>query len=102
MVVRLLDGSCGRDLNAAVIAAAFRNGCLPHESNPWVYFYIFEWSKFLHIVWMAFSEYSRTNTLSSKNSKIPVKVMTDDGREFHTEVWFDDEYKGLRYVSLYR
>lgn len=102
MKIRILNGARGRDLNAAVIIRAAEMGIDLTWKYPFCWFNVEEWDQFLNIVWLALSEYSRHHTISSDNTKLPVLVEIGDGREYNTCVWFDTEYKGLRYVSLYK
>lgn len=102
MKIRILNGTSGRKVNAAVMAAALNSGITLTTQHPFCWFEVDDWSQFLHIVWDALAELSRFNALSADNSKLPVLVEMSDERQYHTNVWFDTEYKGLRYVSLYR
>lgn len=102
MKIRILDGTCGRKVNAAVMAAALNSGRTLTTQHPFCWFEVDEWNQFLHIVWNALSELSRFNALNADNTRLPVLVEMSDARQYNTNVWFDKEYKGLRYVSLYK
>lgn len=102
MKIRILNGSCGRKLNAAVMATALTSGRTLTTQSPFCWFDVDDWDQFLHIVWNAYSEFSRFNAISAENTKLPVLVEVGESRMYNTTLWFDTEYKGLRYVSLYR
>lgn len=102
MNVRVLNGANGRELNASVLTAVALSGIDITRKDCFCWFEVDDWLSFLQIVWRAFAWYSRNHTLTARNSKISVEVVMDDSREYNTYVWFDDVYKGLRYVSLYR
>lgn len=100
MVIRILNGTCGRPINAAVMAEALLShhplGC----NHPFVSFHVDDWSEFLRIVWRAYADCSRGERGAFLGERMGVKVTMPDGREFHTAVWYDYESEGLRYVSL--
>ncbi len=102
MKIRILDGTCGRKVNEAVMAAALNSGKTLTTYHPFCWFDVDDWNQFLLIVWRALAELSRFYSLSADNTKLPVLVEMSDNRQFKANVWFDTEYKGLRYVSLYR
>lgn len=102
MKIRILDGTRGRKVNAAVMAAALNSGKSLTTQHPFCWFEVEDWNQFLHIVWDALAELSRFNELNADNTRLPVLVEMSDNRQYNTNVWFDTEYKGLRYVSLYR
>lgn len=101
MKIRILDGSRGRKVNAAVMAAALNSGKSLTTQHPFCWFEVDDWYQFLHIVWDALAELSRFNALSADNTYLPVLVEIGDDRHYATKVWFDTKYKGLRYVSLH-
>ena len=100
MDIRIMNGGRGREINAAIMAQALISGCKLYASNPFVRFRVSEWSEFLHIVWRAYCECSRDGRGSLMSQRMPVHVILDDGREFDTQVWYDEDERCLKYVSL--
>lgn len=60
-----------------------------------------EWHTFLSLLWLAYAAASRQSDGDSVRSRYRVSVAMADGREYHTDVWFDEEERCLRYASLY-
>ncbi|MBQ2189728.1 MAG: hypothetical protein II452_02540 [Paludibacteraceae bacterium] len=100
MVIQILNGGRGREINAAIMAQALLAGCKLYASNPFVSFRVAEWSEFLHIVWKAYCECSRDGRGSLMYQRMPVHVTLDDAREYDTLVWYDEVDRSLKYVSL--
>lgn len=101
MEIRILNGGRGRELNSAVMTQALLSGHKLTTSNPFVRFEVIDWTEFLHIVWAGYAEYSKTFSANSCTTRFHVVVVDDLGRSFETDVWYDEIYRGLRYVSLY-
>lgn len=101
MEIRILNGGRGREINAAVLAAALNSGCKLTSSNPFVRFTVPDWSAFLHICWQGFADFSREIAINEKSSRIHTVLLDDMGRTFETDVWYSLEHKGIHYVSLY-
>lgn len=95
-----MNGGRGREINAAIMAQALLAGCKLYASNPFVRFRVAEWSDFLHIVWQAYCACSRDGRGSLMTQRMPVYVILDDAREFYTQVWYDEDDRCLKYVSL--
>ncbi len=60
-----------------------------------------EWHTFLSLLWLAYAAASRQSDGDSMSSRYRVSVTMANGREYHTDVWFDGEEKCIRYVCLY-
>lgn len=101
MEIRILNGGCGRKINAAVMASALLSGCKITSLNPFVRFEVSDWNAFLHIYWISTAEFSKAFAVNSSNTKIHVMIIDDIGRQFQTDVWYSVEHKGVHYVSLY-
>lgn len=101
MEIRILNGGRGREINAAVLAAALNLGCKLTSANPFVRFEVLDWSDFLYICWQGFVDFSRTFTINETTSRMHVQLLDDVGRTFETDVWYSLEHKGIHYVSLY-
>lgn len=100
MTIRILNGTCGRPINAAIMSEALLSHHTLSCSSPFVSFSVSDWTEFLNIVWRAYALCSRDSRGAFFGERMPVKITMPDGREFHTDVWYDKEAKGLRYVSL--
>lgn len=66
-----------------------------------VVFEVEVWNTFLKAMWHGLAEASKTDSGFAVKRRYPVRVITDSGSRYSTEVWFDEECRGLRYVSLY-
>lgn len=100
MDIRILNGGRGREINAAIMAQALLSGYKLFASNPFVRFRVSEWVEFIHIVWLAYFACSHDGRGTIMSQRVPVHVILEDGREFDTQVWYDDDDRCLRYVSL--
>lgn len=74
-----------------------------HTTLLWgnVVFEVEVWDTFLRALWHGYAKASKGNSGFSMRKKYPVRIQTDTGSRYSTEVWFDEQYRGLRYVSLY-
>lgn len=101
MEIRILNGGRGREINAAVLAAALNLGYKLTSANPFVRFEVLDWSEFLHICWQGFADFSRTLTITETTSRMHVQLLDDTGRSFEIDVWYSPVHGGIHYVSLY-
>lgn len=65
-----------------------------------VVFEVEVWNTFLKAMWHGFAEASKTASGFALRKKYPVQIVTDRGSRYSTDVWFDEQCRGLRYVSL--
>lgn len=86
---------------SAIVAAAIDVHVLVRMNECFVSFEVSDWSEFLHLVWLAAAECSRDHRGQWMVERTPLSVLLEDGRKFSTFIWYDEETKGLRYVSLY-
>lgn len=100
MVIQFLNGGRGREINAAIMAQALISGYKLYSNNPFVRFRVEEWDEFIHIVWLAYFACSHDGRGSLMSEKLSVGITMEDGRNFHTQVWYDEDDRCLRYVSL--
>lgn len=100
MKVQIMNGGHGREVNACIMAKALLAGKTLHVLQPLVDFDVDDWHEFLSIVWRAYADCSRDSRGCGIKMRIPVAVRLEDGRMYHTEVWYDEYSKSLRYVSL--
>lgn len=100
MIIRILNGCCGRKLQSAILAEALSKGKKLTFSHPFVSFEVDDWMEFVRMYWHICAEFSRDSRGCLLLERIPVKIIMADGRSFETEVWFDSIAGGLRYVSL--
>lgn len=101
MEIRILNGGCSREINAAVMASALIAGYKLTFSNPFVRFEVPDWLDFLRIYWNGAADFSRRFAINSKSTRMHVLVVVDDGRTFQTDVWYSVDHKGVHYVSLH-
>ena len=59
------------------------------------------WNTFLRALWHGYAEASKTDSGFAMRKRYPVQIVTDTGCQYTTDVWFDEQCRGLRYVSLY-
>lgn len=59
------------------------------------------WNTFLKAMWHGYCEASKTNSGFAIRKRYPVRIVTVDGTQYSTDVWLDEQCRGLRYVSLY-
>lgn len=101
MTIEILNGGCGREINAGIMASALLQGCTLHENHPFVRFDVVDWHFFCSLVYHVYCEFSRDWRGKYISERVAVTVILGDGRSFLTHVWCDVESKCLRYVSLY-
>lgn len=101
MTIEILNGGCGREINAGIMASALLQGCTLHVNSPFVRFNVPDWHFFCSLVYHVYCEFSRDWRGCFISKRLWVEVILEDGRIFHTEVWCDVENRSLRYVSLY-
>lgn len=101
MTIKILNGGCGREMNAGIMASALLQGCTLLGNHPFVCFDVPDWEWFLKVVYHTYCEFSKDWRGKYISERIDVTVEMMDGRIFHTQVWCDVESKCLRYVSLY-
>ena len=99
MVIQFVYGAKKGAFASAIMTAALNSGRVLRISAPSVYFEVDEWSDFLNIVWSACAECSRDSRGQEIVKRLPVYVHYHL-KWYYTQVWFDPETKGLRYVSL--
>ena len=99
MEILFIYGAKKSAFKQAILATVLNSGRVLRMSHPFVYFEVDEWSDFLRIVWSAVAECTRDSRGSETLERIPVTI-NFHGKAFYTQVWFDPEVKGLRYVSL--
>lgn len=101
MIIQILNGGSGREMNAGIMASALLRGCTLHGNHPFVQFDVPDWHFFCSLVYHTYCEFSKDWRGKYIAGRMPVTVMLADGRTFRTQVWCDVENKCLRYVSLY-
>ena len=101
MTIEILNGGYGREINAGIMARALLQGCTLNGNDPFVRFDVPDWQFFCSLVYHTYCEFSKDYRGHCISERMPVTVIMEDGRSFHTLVWCDVENKCLRYVSLY-
>ena len=101
MTIEILNGGCGREINAGIMASALLQGCTLHGNHPFVRFDVPDWHFFCSLMYHVYCEFSRDGRGRFISERVQVSVFMGDGRSFLTHVWCDVENKCLRYVSLY-
>lgn len=66
-----------------------------------VVFNVEVWNTFLKAMWHGFAEASKTSQGWALKKRYHVMVETDGGSLYQTEVWLDEECRGMKYVSLH-
>lgn len=64
-------------------------------------FEVEDWTMFLSMLWLAYAAASCKSDGEAMRSKYRVSVTMGNGKEYHTDVWYDEEERCIRYVSLY-
>lgn len=59
-----------------------------------------EWRTFLSLLWLAYAAASRQSDGESMRSRYRVSLTMENGKEYHTDVWFDEEENCIRYLSI--
>ena len=101
MMIRILNGCCGRKMQAAILAEALNRGKKLMMSHPFAVFEVDDWMEFMKLYWHICAEFSRDSRGSLLHERIPITIIMPSGNRYETMVWYDDKVKGLRYVSLY-
>lgn len=101
MTIEILNGGCGREINAGIMASACLQGYVLHSNHPFVRFNVPSWAVFCGIVYHTYCEFSKDWRGRFIDERVKVKVIMANDRVYYTEVWCDVESKCLRYVSLY-
>lgn len=58
------------------------------------------WNEFLKAMWHGFSEASKASHGWAMRRKYEVVIVTDKGRRYVTQLWLDENCRGLRYACL--
>ena len=99
MEIQFIYGAKSGAFASAIMAATLNSGRVLRIKHPFVSFEVETWSDFLRLVWTACAECSRDSRGREIEKRLPVSI-NFHGKAFYTQVWFDPETKGLRYVSL--
>lgn len=99
MDIQFIYGAKKGAFASAIMAEALNSGRVLRISHPFVSFEVDEWIDFLRIVWSACADCSRDSRGQEIVKRLPVSI-NFNGKAFYTQIWFDSETKGLRYVSL--
>lgn len=99
MEIKFIYGAKAGAFSSAVMAAALNAGFVLHVKNPFVSFNVVHWVDFLRVVWHACADCSRADRGQEIVKRLPVSIHYN-GKVYGTQVWYDVESKGLRYVSL--
>lgn len=60
-----------------------------------------EWRTFLSMLWLAYAAASKQSDGESMRQRYRVTMTDDKGREWHTDVWYDEDENCIKYASLY-
>ena len=99
MEINFIYGAKKGAFASAIMAAALNSGRVLRIKHPFVSFEVDAWSDFLRIVWSACAECTRDSRGREIEKRLPVSI-NFNGKPYYTQVWYDPEMKGLRYVSL--
>lgn len=84
---------------SAIMAAALNSGRVLRINHPFVSFEVDEWEEFLKIVSTACAECSRDSRGQLISIRMPVSIIYK-GETYTTQIWYDNDARGIRYVSL--
>lgn len=101
MTIKIFNPNPVWILKRHLISAAMDAHKTVRFSGLWFQFKVDDWTQFLHILWCAYSTLSMEEVPSTLDGRLGVSVVMDNGNEYKTQVWYDKECGGLRYVSLY-
>lgn len=99
MKIQFIYGAKKGAFASAIMAAALNSGRVLRITHPFVSFEVDEWEEFLKLVSTACAECSRDSRGQLISIRMPVAI-TYKGKEYHTQVWYDSDARGIRYVSL--
>lgn len=99
MVIQFIYGAKAGAFSSAIMAAALNAGFVLRVKHPFVSFDVERWEDFLRVVWHACADCSRDSRGQEIEKRLPVSIHYN-GKIFGTQVWYDVETAGLRYVSL--
>lgn len=101
MTIEILNGGCGREINAGIMASALLQGCTLHGNHPFVKFDVPDWHFFCSLVYHVYCEFSKDWRGKYISERVSVSVLMPNSLKYNTFVWCDVDHKCLRYVSLY-
>lgn len=99
MEIQFIYGAKSGAFASAIMATVLNSGRVLRISHPFVSLEVDVWSDFLRIVWSACSECSRDSRGQEIVKRLPISI-NFHGKAYYTQVWYDPETKGLRYVSI--
>lgn len=99
MEIQFIYGAKKSAFASAIMAAALNSGRVLSIKHPFVSFEVDSWTDFLHIVWKACADCSRDSRGQEIVKRLPISI-NFGGKAYYTQVWYDPETRGLRYVSL--
>lgn len=99
MDIQFIYGAKKGAFASAIMAAALNSGRVLRIKHPFVSFEVDEWEEFLRLVSIACAECSRDSRGKLISIRMPVAI-TYKGVTYHTQVWYDSDARGIRYVSL--
>lgn len=99
MVIQFIYGAKAGVFSSAIMAAALNAGFKLNVKHPYVSFDVVRWEDFLRVVWRACADCSRDSRGQEIVKRLPVSIHYN-GKVYGTQVWYDVESEGLRYVSL--
>lgn len=99
MVIKFFYGAKKGAFASAIMAKALISGKALRINHPFVSIEVDEWHDFLRIVSSACAECSRDGRGQLMSVRMPISV-TYKGTEYHTQIWYDNDARGIRYVSL--
>ena len=101
MTIEILNGGCGREINAGIMAGALLQGCTLHGNHTFVRFDVPDWHFFCSLVYHVYCEFSKDWRGKYISERVHVSVLMPNALLYNTFVWCDVDHKCLRYVSLY-
>lgn len=99
MEIKFIYGAKKGAFASAIMAAALNSGRVLRINPPFVSFEVDEWEEFLKLVSTACAECSHDSRGQSICIRMPISI-TYKGETYTTQVWYDNDVRGIRYVSL--
>lgn len=99
MDIKFIYGAKKGAFASAIMAAALNSGRVLRITHPFVSFEVDEWEEFLKLVATACAECTRDARGQLISIRMPISI-TYKGKKYTTQVWYDNDMRGIRYVSI--
>lgn len=101
MIIKMMNKH-GRNAVQNALVDALLSARKPIQIEKlFIRFHVDEWRTFLSLLWLAYAAASRQSDGEAMRSRYRVSILMENDKVYHTDVWFDEEERCIRYVSLY-